>query len=304
MNQIAKPMLAAILADINQLDFSKGYLATPKIDGIRALKIDGRLVSRTFKPIRNNYIRELLESILPDGADGEILVGNGISFQATSSGVMTKGGEPEFVYYMFDYVKDDIKKEYTARTQDMLQWLVGQGPVRTPGLDKIKLLMPTIIKDYNHLKEYEAECIAKGFEGTILRTPDSPYKCGRSTAKQEWLLKLKRFADDEAIIIGFTEKMHNDNEATKDKFGHTIRSSHKENKRPANTLGALVVRDIKTKIEFEIGTGFNDEQRQEIWDERDKYMDKIVKYKHFAISGVKERPRFPSYIGTRDEDDL
>jgi len=98
--------------------------------------------------------------------------------------------------------------------------------------------------------------------------------------------------------------MYNDNEATKDAFGHTTRSSHKENKRPANTLGALVVRDIKTKIEFEIGTGFNDEQRQEIWDERDKYMDKIVKYKHFNISGVKEKPRFPSYIGIRDKDDL
>ena len=304
MSQITKPMLAAVLKDITQLDYTKGYLATPKIDGIRALMVNGHLVSRTFKPIRNNHIRKMLEAVLPDGADGEILVGDGSSFQATSSGVMCSSGEPEFIYYMFDYVKDDITKAYAERTQDMLQWLVDQGPVRTPGLDKIKLLMPTLIKDYNHLKEYEQECIDKGFEGVILRTPNSPYKCGRSTAKQEWLLKLKRFADDEAIIIGFTEKMHNDNEATKDKFGHTIRSSHKENKRPANTLGALVVRDIKTEIEFEIGTGFSDEQRQEIWDERDKWGGLIVKYRHFAISGVLTRPRFPSYIGVRHPDDM
>lgn len=302
MDKIIKPMLAASLHDINQLDYSKKYLATPKLDGIRALMIDGHLKTRTFKPIRNNHIRTMLEAVLPDGADGEIVCPG--AFQATSSGVMSADGEPEFIYYMFDYVKDDIKKAYFERTQDMVQWMIDQGPVSTPGLDKIQLLVPTLIKNYTHLKEYETECIDKGFEGVILRTPDSPYKCGRSTAKQEWLLKLKRFADDEAIIIGFTEKMHNDNEATKDAFGHTVRSSHLENKRPAGTLGALVVRDIKTEIEFEIGTGMNDELRQRIWDEQSEWDGLIVKYKHFAISGVKEKPRFPVYIGVRDPDDM
>ncbi len=98
--------------------------------------------------------------------------------------------------------------------------------------------------------------------------------------------------------------MHNDNVATKDKLGHTVRSSHKENKRPASTLGALVVRDLKTDIEFEIGTGFDDELRQKIWDNRVDWQGLTVKYKHFAISGVKEKPRFPVFLGIRDKEDL
>jgi len=296
--RITKPMLAATLKNVNQLDFSKKYLATPKLDGIRALMIDGHLVSRTFKPIRNNYIRKTLESVLPDGADGEIVCPG--AFQATSSGVMSEDGEPEFIYYMFDYVKDNLEKPYKARIYDLINTRIAV----QPGAERVRLLVPITIKDLNHLRKYEQECISKGFEGVILRTPDSPYKCGRSTAKQEWLLKLKRFTDDEAVVIGFAEKFHNDNEATKDAFGHTVRSSHKENKRPAGTLGALVVRDIKTDIEFEIGTGFSDEQRQEIWDNRSKYMNKIVKYRHFSVSGVKTRPRFPSYIGVRHPDDM
>ena len=300
--RITKPMLAATLKDVNQLDYSKGYLATQKLDGIRALMIDGKLVSRTFKTIRNNHIRTTLEAILPDGADGEIVCPG--AFQATSSGVMSEDGAPEFIYYMFDYVKDDIKKPYFERMQDMIQWVVDKGPKVISGMDKVQLLIPTLIKDYNHLKKFETKCINTGFEGVILRTPDSPYKCGRSTAKQEWLLKLKRFADDEAIVIGFTEKMHNDNEATKDAFGHTVRSSHKENKRPAGTLGSLIVRDIKTEIEFEIGTGFDDELRQKIWDGRPEWDGLIVKYKHFAISGVKEKPRFPVFLGVRDKEDM
>lgn len=300
--QIKKPMLAATLKDINQLDYTKNYLATQKIDGIRALMIDGHLVSRTFKPIRNNYIREMLEGVLPDGADGEIICPG--KFQATTSGVMRADGEPEFIYYMFDYVKSDLSREYFKRTQDMIQWFVSKGPIDSPGLSKVQLLAPITIKDYAHLKEYEATCLNDGFEGVILRTPDSPYKCGRATAKQEWLLKLKRFADDEAIVIGFAERMHNDNEATKDAFGHTVRSSHKENKVSMNTLGALVVKDIKTDIEFEIGTGFNDNLRQEIWDNQNTWLSKIVKYKHFAASGVKEKPRFPVFLGVRDKADM
>lgn len=297
-SKITKPMLAAVLKDVNQLDFSKGYLCTPKIDGIRALMIDGHLVSRTFKPIRNNYIRKLLEGVLPDGADGEIVCPG--AFQATTSGVMSEDGEPEFIFYWFDYVKDDLKKPYEARIYDLLN----AHDITQSGAERVQPLIPVVIKDLAHLKKYEQECIDNSFEGVILRIPDSPYKCGRSTAKQEWLLKLKRFADDEAIVIGFAEKFHNDNEATKDAFGHTVRSSHKENKRPAGTLGALIVKDIKTDIEFEIGTGFDDKLRQEIWDDRDKYMDKIVRYRHFNISGAKDKPRFPSFDGFRDKDDM
>jgi len=304
MSIITAPMLAAPLKDVEQLDFSKGYLCTPKLDGIRALLRDDHLVSRTFKPIRNNYIRNILESVLPEGADGEIMCPG--AFQATTSGVMSADGEPEFHYYMFDYVKDELDRKYFERTQDMIQWMVDVGPINKPGIDKIKLLIPIVIRDLAHLHEYEAECIQAGFEGVILRTPDSPYKCGRSTAKQEWLLKIKQFEDDEAIILGFAEKMHNDNKATKDAQGHTVRSSHKENKRPAGTLGALQVRDIKTEVEFEIGTGkgLTAKLRQEIWDNRMDWDGKTVTYRHFKISGVKDKPRFPVFKGIRDPEDM
>ncbi|KKM07132.1 hypothetical protein LCGC14_1736910, partial [marine sediment metagenome] len=47
ISKISSPMLAATLKDVTQLDYSKGYLATQKLDGIRALMVDGKLVSRT-----------------------------------------------------------------------------------------------------------------------------------------------------------------------------------------------------------------------------------------------------------------
>lgn len=297
---IVKPMLAATLKDLDTLDFENNkYLATPKLDGIRALMINGVLVSRTFKPIRNTSIKTILERIIPDGADGEIVCPG--AFQATTSGVMSEDGEPEFIFYWFDYVHDDLEKPYEERINDLLRVSLH---LRGHDLEIVNLLTPVPINDLKHLKEYEQQCIDAGFEGVILRTADSPYKCGRATAKQQWLLKMKRFKDDEAEVLGFEEKMHNDNPAEKDAFGRTKRSSHQENKRPAGTLGKLKVIDTKTGIKFKIGTGFDDELRQAIWDHQKEWLNLIVKYKHFAVSGVKEKPRHPVFLGVRDKEDM
>ena len=295
---ITKPCLAATIKSVDELNFTDNhYLATYKLDGIRALKISGKLVSRTFKPIRNNYIRGILEKLLPDGADGEIVI-NSNNFQDTSSGVMSADGEPEFTYYWFDYVKDSLDKEYKDRMKDIKA-------VFNKEMAKFVIpLLPTAVHSKDELAEFEAESLAQGFEGVILRTPNGPYKCGRSTMKEQYLMKLKRFQDDEAIVIGFEERMHNDNDAEKDNFGRTKRSSANAGMVAVDTLGALLVRDIKTGLEFSIGTGFDDDKRKEIWTHKKQTLGKIAIYKHFAISGVKDKPRFPVFKGFRDKEDM
>ena len=62
---ITKPMLAATFnGDWDALTWPQ--YGTYKLDGIRALKISTNVVSRTFKPIANKYIRETLNTILPE----------------------------------------------------------------------------------------------------------------------------------------------------------------------------------------------------------------------------------------------
>lgn len=288
---ITRPLLAAPLGDVNKLRFP--MLVTPKIDGIRVLKVGGKVVTRQFKDLPNVHIRTLLEKHLPDNVDGEVVTpGN---FNDVQSAVMSFDGEPEFTFYGFDYVKTDLNKPYHLR---MLDLEVEFSKLNPPF--KLVALIPEMVFTVNELFWYEEKCVAGGFEGVMLRTPIGKYKCGRSTEKEQILLKLKRFYDAEAIVIGFEEKLHNTNTKDKNEFGLSKRSSKMGGMIPANTLGCLIVQDIKTGVEFGIGSGFTDSLRDLIWQNREKYKGSVVTYKYQTM-GAKNAPRFPVFLGFRKD---
>ena len=85
----------------------------------------------------------------------------------------------------------------------------------------------------------------------------------------------------------------------------TKRSSKKADKQKADTLGEFFVKDVKTGLEFYIGTGqgLTKALRKEIWNNKDSYVGKLIKYK-YQPSGQKDLPRFPSWLGFRDERDM
>lgn len=288
---ISKPMLATNCGGIENINFEQGILATPKIDGIRCLKIDGQVLSRKFKDIPNHHIRNTMAG-LPDGLDGELII-EGKTFNEIQSLVMREEGTPDFKYWVFDYVTN-LDMPYIERMEKLKE-------LNLPAI--CFKLLPSMINNEQQLQAFEEFCVEKGYEGVMIRSLMSPYKCGRSTLREGYLLKLKRFEDSEAIVIGLEEKMHNNNEALKDAFGRTKRSSHQENLIPADTLGTFVVRDVKTNVEFRIGTGMNDEVRKLVWDCQSQFIGKIVTYTH-QPSGAKDKPRFPVFKGFRDERDL
>jgi DNA ligase-1 len=297
---ITKPMLAASLETIDSIKFP--VYATPKLDGIRCLKIDGQIVSRTFKPIRNAELAAAVKDLLPDGSDGELIMGG--TFQNTTSMVMSADktiGNEKAYFYWFDYLVEDPKKSYLGRMEDMKKFVEEHPEILTASPVKIVPLVPTEINTIEDLLKYETEVLEQGFEGVMLRTAHGPYKFGRSTLKEGSLVKMKKFDDDEAIVIGFNELMKNTNEKTKDEFGYAKRSSHKSGKVDQDTLGSL---DVNWNgIHFSIGSGFTADQRKEFWNDRDNLMRKIVKFKYFA-TGMKEAPRFPIFLGFRHIDDM
>lgn len=302
-----RPMLAGE-ADLDSLRFP--VYVTPKLDGVRALVFPGGVYSRSLKKIPNKQVQTTIH--LPEdkrdpliGMDGELIVGDPTapdvyrktqSFCATEEALVDHGGFRFYVFDNYSYTQD-----YVGRDQRNFEILKAIKNVHLVWLRSHQC---------NHIDDLlaaEAKYLERGFEGLILRAPQGPYKHGRSTAKEQWMLKLKRFVDSEAEIIGMDEEMENTNEAKTNVLGLTERSSHKANLRGKGRMGAIHVRDLKTRVEFKIGTGFTAADREafwRLWQERTaRSAPVIVKYKHFAIGG-KDKPRFPTYQGLREGWDL
>jgi DNA ligase-1 len=289
-----KPLLAGEITDPTKLRFP--VYVSPKYDGIRALVVDGKLVSRTFKPIPNHFIRDALSLPEYNGLDGELIIGP--TFQDTTSGVMRESGEPRATYFVFDDTTEPAWafKDRYAYLQARMKLM------RQSNMVPFTLVGQQLCATWAEVENYHLIMTDTGFEGTMVRSVTGPYKFGRSTEKEQILLKLKNFKDDEAEIVGFEELMTNLNPATKDAFGRTKRGKRKEFLVPANTLGALIVNHRVFGV-FSIGTGFDDKLRAEIWANRPDYLGKLVKFR-YQPDGTKNKPRIPSFQGIRHPDDL
>jgi DNA ligase-1 len=292
--ELKRVMLAAKPGDLSQVKFP--VLASPKLDGIRAVNVNGRLLSRTMKLIPNTYCQALFGRPEYHGLDGELVVGMPTEpncMQRTSSGVMSFDGKPLVTWYIFD------------------SWNSGQPFHRRlkylrelPTLPYIVKVLPQImIYNLTDLLAYENEILCDGYEGVIFRDPRAPYKQNRSTFREGGMVKLKRFSDSEAIITGVFELEHNDNEATYDERGFTKRSSAQEGKVGADTLGGFLVTDVSSGVNFSIGSGFTMAQRESYWKDAEALIGKIIKYKYFSI-GVLDKPRHPIFLGFRDPIDM
>jgi DNA ligase-1 len=276
-------------------------LVSIKYDGIRAVTSKGGVLSNSLKMIPNLYVQARL-NLLPPGFDGELVLRGdaGKCYDNNQSAFMTVDGKPDFVFKVFDYTGGDCE---TGRTKPFYQRLKVVEPYNNQ-MDCVAIVEHHSIKsaaEVMTLYEQVREC---GYEGLILRDPNAPYKYGRSTLNQEWGLKMKPYDPDEAIVVGFTELCSNVNESYTNELGASVRSKHQEGKVPAGTLGALVCMYGESQCSFKVGTGFTAKQRQEIWDNRDDYLRKLVRFKHQGItkSGV---PRGPAvYLGWRDARDM
>lgn len=301
-----KVMLAATLENFKQVKFPQ--LCSVKLDGVRAivLKKEGkiRVLSRNMKLIPNAHVQKTFGIKEMLGFDGELIVNPPNSddvFRRTSSAVMSYDGKPDVMFYVFDIY--DVKHQKVP--------YVGRYAKIQEVMDKFKLgfrnvstVVQTPATTEEEVEHYYSESTQYGFEGLMLRSPLGPYKCGRSTINEGYLVKLKRFSDGEAEVIGWEEMMHNDNEGVRNELtGRLERSSHQANKRPAGVLGKLLVRDLKTKVEFHVGGGFSAEERKLLFIHPPSLMWRVLKYKYFP-SGGKDKPRFPVFLGWRDPRDL
>lgn len=240
-----------------------GWWMSEKLDGVRAWWTGEKFLSR----LGNEYhAPEWFKKLLPTTPlDGELWTGRG-QFQKTVS--IVKKFIPndtewlDVTYVIFDAPTHGGKFE--ERIDSVKEKYL---PLNFGGCTgQIVWLEQTKCKSMKHLKEFLAQVNAKNGEGVVLRQAGSLYEEGRSNT----CLKVKTFKDDEAEVIGYTDG----------------KGKHK------GRIGAILVK--WKNVEFEIGTGMSDQEREN----PPKIGAKVTfKYTDLTDGG---KPKNASFIGIRD----
>lgn len=299
---INKPLLAATIEspdDLDKLDYP--VYVSPKLDGIRCITDEnGVPFTRKGEPFANKMLNQLFASKKGwENLDGELGLGEPTAkdFFTKTSGAVRREDDPLpsiITFYVFDRVKPDM--DFLSR------WWANKVPENADHGLHLKWVPQIKCWDKGAVLGWEDTFVKQGYEGIMIRNHRKPYKHGRASMKSQELMKYKRFADDEGIIIDFEEAQTNNNEAVKDAFGHTKRSSAKAGKVGANRVGVIIVASDKFANPVRIGTGIGltHELREQMWREPEAFKGRVVTFAYQAGSDYLNA-RFPSFKGFRDD---
>lgn len=185
---VEKPMLAKdAKKELHKIKYP--CFIQPKLDGMRCLSnVKYPMTSRANKEI--DTLPHILEEVKMVGLkiDGE-LYSHGMTFQENISLIKKyRQGESEKIkYHVYDMA---IDAPFAIRFATLCKTV--------EDMDNIVVVPTYIIDSEEDLKKYHAQFIEEGYEGSIIRYGDAPYKFnGRSSN----LLKYKDFIDEAFTII-------------------------------------------------------------------------------------------------------
>lgn len=310
-----KPQLAED-ADLDAVRFP--CIVQPKIDGVRALNLNGTLTGRSLKTFEGFGITEYFSRPEFIGLDGEMTLGNkpncGERLCSATTGAMGRFKDVSEMADLHWWVFDHLAlpgREYVDRYSHLTEI------VRSLHHPRIHLVPFVRAHDRNALDDLITEYAETGYEGTIIRNPDAPYKAGRATKKGQELWRVKPWADAEILVTGVTEGAMNGNAVTTNALGRTERSSHKANMVPNGQVGSVqgvLLADFYSLTsatllfpkgcEITVSSGeMTVAEATYYWANPDEIVGHVVKFKHMPF-GVKDKPRFPTYVSHRLAVDL
>lgn len=256
------------------------YIVQPKYDGIRCRAIP------SVTQLDNNYIllsseENILYSVphinsslsisrLQAEFDGELYI-HGENFETivsiTKRTVNLHPDSHRVEFHIFDIVNELPQMRRTILLESL----------RDLNLPYIKISPFWLCESLDEITRVYDNIVRLGYEGIIVRHLDAPYERKRST----WIMKFKPKKSDSYKIIGYVEEM-------------SIEGN------PKGRLGALIC-ESGNGDSFNVGTGFTEDQRKQLWDIKGMLPGMYCKIKYQHITSGRKVPRFPVYVQLLEE---
>lgn len=315
MNKLIRPLLAK---DIDEQKLKFPFYLSPKIDGSFAFVQNVLLYARSLKHHENKHVTKQYSNPLFEGLRGELIVGSDPTAKDlcrnTSSALRTIEGEPETSLWCFDYVTPDTVNLTWLERQKLLLEKVCQ--LRALGYEDIGYVEPVKIHSMEEYINARNHFMSLGYEGVIIRDPNSKHKEGRSSGVRADLWRWKPWTTTEIVVTQLGEEQKNNNKAKTNLLGRSERSMHKDNLEGKQTLGFIVgtllepLKDFAGEViapsgtEITIATGsLTEKECKYYWDNPDELLGQIVEFEYFSY-GLKEKPRYAQFKRLRSKVDM
>lgn len=262
------------------------FSLSQKLNGNRCTYYNGEFYTRQNKKyIGLNHIKEDIEKI-PNAKeyvfDGELIYKNkeGLSDSSAfqkGTGIANNKSESkeELKLVLFDVLpKEEFDKKISKDTYKIRKkHLLDLKQYETENIEIVQIFYEGT--DQSEIWKWLDYCEQHDMEGCMLNL-DTPYECKRTKS----LMKIKKFYDFDLQIVGYEEGTG----------------------RNKGRLGAFVVDYNGNRVK--VGSGYSDEERVNFWNNRDKYIGRVITVKYKEISKDKktglESLQFPVYCGIRE----
>ena len=262
------------------------FSLSQKLNGNRCTYYNGEFYTRQNKKyIGLNHIKTDIEKI-PSAKDyvfdGELIYKNneGLSdssaFQKGTGIANNKSdNKEELKLVLFDILpREEFDKKISKETYKIRkQHLLDLKMYETENIEIVQMFYEGT--DQSEIWKWLDYCEQHDMEGCMLNL-DTPYECKRTKS----LMKIKKFYDFDLRIVGYEEGTG----------------------RNKGRLGAFVVDYNGNQVK--VGSGYSDEERVNFWNDRDKYIGRVITVKYKEISKDKktglESLQFPVYCGVRE----
>ena len=212
-------------------------------------------------------------------------------YKYSKSGIIESFNNP-LQYHIFDSL-DEINNDVFWERQIMID-------SNFTNTDEIKIVEQIEVKSKDEVMELFKKALNDGYEGLILKDPNSPYKFGRSTLNEEYSLKVKPFETFDAQIIGVQQATEVDVNAEKtvNELGRSVTSKKKGDRVLIEKASAFFVK--YNDNELKVNLAMNDKEKEEVWKNKEDYTGRWIEYKGMMI-GAKDVPRHPVFVRFRDD---
>lgn len=277
---------------INKYPLKKGtwFVLEEKLNGINCSDVNGIMLSRQGKEISNlKHILEQLNQTSFKGYyfNGELVrknidnISNGENFRLTTSIVNSDAEDKTMIdFIVFDLLPIDeffagkSKLKYKERLKQLIQ-------LKSEAVEKglINLDIPKVYyegTDIEVVDKYLDIATSEDKEG-LMAIKD----CEWRNKRHNGLLKVKKFLTADCEIINYMEGI----------------GKYK------NVLGSFIINYKGNQVS--VGSGFTDEQRQDYWTNRDKYIGRVLEVKYKEETMDKKTKlislQFPTFVYIREK---